>query len=809
MSESDPTILTTDSLPVLPLRDIVVFPHMIVPLFVGRDKSIRALEEAMAADKNILLVAQKDAQIDDPEPDEIHTIGTHSSILQMLRLPDGTVKALVEGQKRIQLSQFNVMEDYIAATYEEIDFPIPISAELEAMMRSIIDRLERYAKLNKKIPQEALATVSTINEPGKFADTVAAHLIIKLEDKQEILETINVNQRLETILQILESEIEILQIERKIRSRVKRQMEKTQKEYYLNEQMRAIQKELGEKDEAKAEVQELEEKIEKAGMPEDVHEKVMKELRRLKMMAPMAAEATVVRNYIDWLISVPWNTFTDDKLDILEAEKILDEDHYGLKKVKERILEYLAVHQLVGQLKGPILCFVGPPGVGKTSLAKSIARAIGRNFVRLSLGGVRDEAEIRGHRRTYIGALPGRIIQSMKRAESMNPVFLLDEVDKMSMDFRGDPSSALLEVLDPEQNGAFSDHYLEVDYDLSKVMFITTANSLDPIPAPLRDRMEIIRIAGYTEPEKLNIAKMFLVKKQMEVNGLTDDNVNFTDKGILEIIQGYTRESGVRSLERELASACRKVAREVVKEKEKDKRITISPKVVGEFLGVPKFKHGAIEEKDRVGLTTGLAWTEVGGEILQTEVTILEGKGNLILTGKLGEVMQESARAALSYVRSRAEELGLPRDFYQKVDIHIHVPEGAIPKDGPSAGITLATSLASALTGRPVRNDIAMTGEITLRGRVLKIGGLKEKLLAANRGGVLEVIIPKENEIDMTEVPKEILKGLNVHAVENVDEVLAMALRETREEQPIPPLRPRETDPADAVTAEVDPVQTH
>ncbi len=809
MSENDHNIISTDSLPVLPLRDIVVFPHMIVPLFVGRDKSIRALEEAMAADKNILLVAQKDAQIDDPEPDEIHSVGTQSSILQMLRLPDGTVKVLVEGQKRIRLSRFSVLEEYITATYEEIDFPIPITAELEAMMRSIIDRLERYAKLNKKVPQEVLATVSTINDPGKFADTVAAHLIIKLEDKQEILETINVSKRLETVLQILESEIEILQIERKIRSRVKRQMERTQKEYYLNEQMRAIQKELGEKDEAKAEVQELEEKIEKAGMPKDVHEKVMKELRRLKMMAPMAAEATVVRNYIDWLISVPWSTFTEDKLDILEAERILDEDHYGLKKVKERILEYLAVHQLVGQLKGPILCFVGPPGVGKTSLAKSIARATGRNFVRLSLGGVRDEAEIRGHRRTYIGALPGRIIQSMKRAESMNPVFLLDEVDKMSMDFRGDPSSALLEVLDPEQNGAFSDHYLEVDYDLSKVMFITTANSLDPIPAPLRDRMEIIRIAGYTEPEKLNIAKMFLVKKQMEVNGLSDKHVNFTDKGILEIIRGYTRESGVRSLERELASVCRKVAREVVKEKEKDKRITISPKIVGEFLGVPKFKHGVIEEKDRVGLTTGLAWTEVGGEILQTEVTILEGKGNLILTGKLGDVMQESARAALSYIRSRADELGLPRDFYQKVDIHIHVPEGAIPKDGPSAGITLATSLASALTGRPVRNDIAMTGEITLRGRVLKIGGLKEKLLAANRGGVQEVIIPKENQIDMTEVPKEILKGLNVHAVENVDEVLSMALRETREEQPIPPLRPRETDPTDAVSAEVDPVQTH
>ncbi len=809
MSESENSLFNKDTLPVLPLRDIVVFPHMIVPLFVGRDKSIRALEEAMAADKNILLVAQKDAQIDDPEPEEIHPVGTYSSILQMLRLPDGTVKVLVEGQKRVRLTRYSIMEDYFSAAFEEIDFPSPITAELEAMMRSIIDRMERYAKLNKKVPQEVLATVSTINEPGKFADTVAAHLIIKLEDKQEILEMVNVTQRLEMVLQILESEIEILQIERKIRSRVKRQMERTQKEYYLNEQMRAIQKELGEKDESKAEVQELEDKIEKAGMPEEVYEKAMKELRRLKMMAPMAAEATVVRNYIDWLISVPWNTYTEDKLDILEAEKILDEDHYGLKKVKERILEYLAVHQLVGQLKGPILCFVGPPGVGKTSLAKSIARATGRNFVRLSLGGVRDEAEIRGHRRTYIGALPGRIIQSMKRAESMNPVFLLDEVDKMSMDFRGDPSSALLEVLDPEQNGAFSDHYLEVDYDLSKVMFITTANSLDPIPAPLRDRMEIIRIAGYTEPEKLNIAKRFLVKKQMEVNGLTKDQVSFPDKGILEIIRSYTRESGVRSLERELASACRKVAREVVKAKDKEKRITITPKVVGQFLGVPKFKHGVIEEKDRVGLTTGLAWTEVGGEILQTEVTILEGKGNLILTGKLGDVMQESARAALSYVRSRAEELGLPRDFYQMVDIHVHVPEGAIPKDGPSAGITLATSLASALTGRPVRHDIAMTGEITLRGRVLKIGGLKEKLLAANRGGVLDVIIPKENEIDMKEVPREILKGLNVHAVDSVDEVLALALHESREEETIPALRPRDSDPSESVATEADPLRTH
>jgi ATP-dependent Lon protease len=809
MPENSQNTVINDALPVLPLRDIVVFPHMIVPLFVGREKSIKALEEAMGADKNILLTAQKDAQVDEPAPDEIHGIGTLSSILQMLRLPDGTVKVLVEGQKRVRLSDYTLTEDYFAATYEDLDYIVPLSAELEAMMRSIVERFERYVKLNKKVPQEVLATLSTINEPGKFADTVAAHLMIKLENKQELLETVDVAERMEAVLAVLESEIEILQIERKIRSRVKRQMERTQKEYYLNEQMRAIQKELGEKDDAKAEIQELEEKIKEAKMPEEVNERALKELRRLKMMAPMAAEATVVRNYIDWLISVPWSHHTEDKLDIKEAEVILDEDHYGLKKVKERILEYLAVHQLVGQLKGPILCFVGPPGVGKTSLAKSIARSIGRNFVRLSLGGVRDEAEIRGHRRTYIGALPGRIIQSMKRAESMNPVFLLDEVDKMSMDFRGDPSSALLEVLDPEQNGTFSDHYMEVDYDLSKVMFITTANSLDPIPGPLRDRMEIIRIAGYTEIEKLNIAKRFLIKKQMEANGLNEEHVSFQDKGILEILRGYTRESGVRSLEREIASVCRKVAREVVKDRKKIKRITITPRMVSKFLGVPKFKHSEIEEKDRVGLTTGLAWTEVGGEILQTEVTILEGKGNLILTGKLGDVMQESARAAVSYIRSRAQELGLPRDFYQKVDIHVHVPEGAIPKDGPSAGITLATSLASALTGRPVRHDIAMTGEITLRGRVLKIGGLKEKLLAANRGGVLEVITPKENEMDLQEVPKEILKGLTIHHVENMDEVLDLALRETQDEQPIRPLRPRDDADKTAEPVENGAVQTH
>ncbi|UCF31165.1 MAG: endopeptidase La [bacterium] len=794
MADNIGNTIITQALPVLPLRDIVVFPHMIVPLFVGRPKSIRALEEAMEAEKNILLSAQKDAKVDDPTPEEIHQVGTLSSILQMLRLPDGTVKVLVEGQTRVRLSNFQETEEYFSAEYEELDFYCPRDPELEALMRSIVDRFERYSKLNKKVPQEILASLNTVDEPGKFADTVAAHMLLKVEDKQELLETVEVPQRLENVLQILESEIEILQIERKIRSRVKRQMERTQKEYYLNEQMRAIQKELGEKDEAKQEVQELEEKIKKAGMPEEVHEKAMKELRRLKMMAPMAAEATVVRNYIDWLISIPWKDRTDDKLDITEAERILEEDHYGLKKVKERILEYLAVHQLVGKLKGPILCFVGPPGVGKTSLAKSIARALGRNFVRLSLGGVRDEAEIRGHRRTYIGALPGRIIQSMKRAKTVNPVFLLDEVDKMSMDFRGDPSSALLEVLDPEQNNSFSDHYLEVDYDLSEIMFITTANTLDPIPAPLKDRMEIIRIAGYTEPEKLNIAKKFLVKKQLDTHGLTNSQLRFNDSGILSIIRGYTRESGVRSLEREIASVCRKVAREVVKVgRDKARQMRINSKIIPRYLGVAKFQHGVIEEKDRVGLTTGLAWTETGGELLQTEVTVLDGKGNLTLTGKLGDVMQESARAAVSYVRSKADELGIPRDFYQKIDIHIHVPEGAIPKDGPSAGITIATSLASALTGRPVRHDVAMTGEITLRGRILKIGGLKEKLLAANRGGVTDVIIPKENLMDLREVPKEILKGLTIHNFESMDDVLGLALRQAVEEPLLKALRKTET----------------
>ncbi len=780
MTEHETTVITPPVLPVLPLRDIVVFPHMIVPLFVGRSKSIRALEEAVEGGKSILLVTQQDAKVDDPAPADIFTVGSVANILQMLKLPDGTVKVLVEGQKRARVLAFREQTDFFSAAYEVVEQTAAAPAETEALMRSIVEQFERYARLNRKVNQEAHGVISAITEAAQFADTVAAHLLIKIEEKQKLLETAAVGERLEAILQVLEGEIEILQIERKIRSRVRRQMERTQKEYYLNEQMRAIQKELGEKDEGKAELAELEEKIKKAGMPEAVHDKAIKELKRLKMMAPMAAEATVVRNYVDWLISLPWADKSEDKLDITEAERILDEDHHGLEKVKERIIEFLAVHHLVGgKVKGPVLCLVGPPGVGKTSLARSVARAMGRNFVRLSLGGVRDEAEIRGHRRTYIGALPGRIVQSMKRAKTINPVFLLDEVDKMSMDFRGDPSSALLEVLDPEQNQAFSDHYLEVDYDLSQVFFITTANALEPVPAPLKDRMEIIRLPGYTEPEKLAIARRFLVKKQLENAGLTEADLRFTDSGLLGIIRNYTREAGVRNLEREISSVCRKVAREVLRRgKEKKRLVTLRGKDVAQYLGAPRYQHGELEKKDEVGLTNGLAWTEVGGELLQTEVTVLEGKGNLTLTGKLGDVMQESARAALSYIRSKADLLGIPRDFYQKVDIHVHVPEGATPKDGPSAGITLATSLASALTCRPVRREVAMTGEITLRGRVLKIGGLKEKLLAANRAGIKEVIIPSENQGDLKEVPKEILKGMALHPVESMDEVLRIALRD-------------------------------
>jgi len=761
--------------PLLPLRDIIVFPHMVVPLFVGRQKSIKALEEAMNKQKYILLAAQREAKTNDPAEDDIYRVGTLGTVVQLLRLPDGTVKVLVEGKKRARVLRFLEEPEYFLVAAEEIEEQCEKTTEVEALVRSVNSTFENYVKLNKKIPPEMIMSVASIDDPARLADTIVAHLGIKLEDKQALLEIINPAERLEKVLGYMRSEIEILEVEKRIRTRVKKQMEKTQKEYYLNEQMRAIQKELGEKDEFKNEIQELEDKIKQKKMSAEAKEKAEKELKKLKMMSPMSAEATVVRNYIDWIISLPWHDYTDDKLDINEAEKILEADHYGLEKVKQRILEYLAVQSLVGQMKGPILCLVGPPGVGKTSLGKSIARSTGRKFVRVSLGGVRDEAEIRGHRRTYIGALPGKIIQCMKKAGSGNPVFLLDEVDKMSTDFRGDPSSALLEVLDPEQNGAFNDHYLDVDYDLSKVMFITTANTLERIPRPLQDRMEIIRIAGYTDMEKLNIAKRYLVTKQREANGLAPENLELSDNAILGIIRHYTKEAGVRNLEREIASICRKVVVEVVK-KDRAARVVVTGKNLAKYLGAARYRYGKAEGEQKVGVATGLAWTELGGELLATEVTVMPGKGKLIITGRLGDVMQESAQAALSYVRSRAEELGLDRDFYQRVDIHIHVPEGAIPKDGPSAGITMATSLVSALTKIPVRNDLAMTGEVTLRGRILPIGGLKEKVLAAHRGGIKTVLIPIENEKDIKDIPPAILKAIDIHLVEHMDQVLRKAL---------------------------------
>ena len=761
--------------PLLPLRDIIVFPHMVVPLFVGRQKSIRALEEAMNRQKFILLAAQKDAKTNEPAEADIYQVGTLGTVVQLLRLPDGTVKVLVEGKKRARILQYVANPDYFLVDAEEVEETVESSTEIEALCRSVNSTFENYVKLNKKIPPEMIMSVASITEPARLADTIVAHLGIKLEEKEALLESFDSAQRLEKVLGHMRSEIEILEVEKRIRTRVKKQMEKTQKEYYLNEQMRAIQKELGEKDEFKNEIQELEEKIKARKMNAEAQEKAEKELRKLKMMSPMSAEATVVRNYIDWLISLPWNEFTEDKLDIGEAERILEEDHNGLEKVKQRILEYLAVQSLVGELKGPILCLAGPPGVGKTSLGKSIARATGRKFVRVSLGGVRDEAEIRGHRRTYIGALPGKVIQSMKKAGSSNPVFLLDEIDKMSTDFRGDPSSALLEVLDPEQNMAFADHYLDVDYDLSKVMFITTANNLERIPRPLQDRMEIIRIAGYTEVEKLNIAKRYLVHKVREQNGLKEGNIEFSDNSILGIIRHYTKEAGVRSLERELASICRKVVLDVVKG-DRDASYVINSKSLQKYLGPEKFRYGRAEEESRIGVTTGLAWTDFGGELLSTEVAVVPGKGRLTITGRLGEVMQESAQAAMSYVRSRADDLGLERDFYQKVDIHLHVPEGATPKDGPSAGITLATSLVSAITRIPVRSDLAMTGEVTLRGNVLPIGGLKEKVLAAHRGGIKHVLIPIENEKDISEIPATVLKSITIELVQHMDEVLRKAL---------------------------------
>src|SRR6058998_1405168 len=725
------------SYPVLPLRDIVVFPHMIVPLFVGREKSIRALEEVMRNDALIMLATQKNASDDDPSPDSIYETGTLASVLQLLKLPDGTVKVLVEGLERARVQKYSERTDYYEATATALADTDADSVEAEALARSVVSDFESYVKLNKKISAEVVGVVQAITDFAKLADTVASHLAVKIPDRQGILEMTAVPERLEKVLGLMESEISVLQVEKRIRTRVKRQMEKTQREYYLNEQMKAIQKELGD-EEGKDELAELEDKISKTKLSKEAREKAQHELKKLRQMSPMSAEATVVRNYLDWLLSIPWNKKSKVKKDLEAAQAVLDADHYGLEKVKDRIVEYLAVQTRANKLTGPILCLVGPPGVGKTSLGKSIARATGREFVRVSLGGVRDEAEIRGHRRTYIGSMPGKIIQSMRKAKTSNPLFLLDEVDKMGADFRGDPSSALLEVLDPEQNSTFNDHYLDVDYDLSKVMFVTTANTLDRIPRPLQDRMEIIRIAGYTELEKLNIAKRYLIPKQQEANGLKPENIALSDSALMSIVRHYTKEAGVRNLEREIASVCRKVAVEVVK-KDRNARIRVSAKTLSTYLGPPRYRFGKAEVEHKIGVATGLAWTDMGGELLATEVQVMPGKGKLLITGRLGEVMQESAQAAMSYVRSRAEELGLERDFYQKIDIHIHIPEGAIPKDGPSAGITMATALVSALTRIPVRHDLAMTGEVTLRGNVLPIGGLKEKVLAAHRGGIKKV----------------------------------------------------------------------
>jgi len=760
-------------LPVLPLRDIVVFPHMIVPLFVGRDKSVKALEEVMASDKKILLVAQKDAGHDDPAVEDLYTIGTIGNILQLLKLPDDTIKVLVEGGPRVQVEEIRADGDYLVGRYAVMPEIVEDERELEAVARSLIQKFESYVKLNKKLPPEVMVSVSAVDEVDKLADTIAAHLNLKVEDKQALLEMPGVMERLERLYAHIEDEMELLQVDKRIRSRVKRQMEKSQRDYYLSEQMKAIQKELGDED-AVGDLNQLEEKIKSAGLSKEAREKAEAEFKRLKMMPSMSAESTVVRNYLDWLVEIPWKNRSRVGRDLSVAERVLDEDHFGLDKVKERILEHLAVLRLVRKMKGPILCFVGPPGVGKTSLAKSIARATRRRYVRMSLGGVRDEAEIRGHRRTYIGSMPGKVIQSMKKAGTRNPLILLDEIDKLGADFRGDPAAALLEVLDPEQNHSFNDHYMEVDYDLSEVMFITTANSLN-IPGPLLDRMEIIRISGYTEQEKLEIARRYLLEKQRSDHGLKAGQLELDDYALLEIIRHYTREAGVRGLSRELAGLCRKVARKLVQSGEQQ-QISIGAADIEAYLGVRKYRFGLVEEKDEIGVVTGLAWTEVGGELLQIETALMPGKGKLTVTGQLGDVMQESIQAALTYVRSRAKQLGLKPDFHQKVDIHVHVPEGAIPKDGPSAGLAMATSLVSALTGIPVRRHVCMTGEITLRGKALPIGGLKEKLLAAHRGGLTDAVIPEENLKDLKEIQEDVLAGLQVHAVKHMDEVLKHAL---------------------------------
>jgi ATP-dependent Lon protease len=762
-------------LPMLPLRDIVVFPFMVAPLFVGRDKSVNALSRAMSGNKRVFLSTQKKANTDNPTEKDISPVGVIGSVMQLLRLPDGTVKALVEGKKRARIKKFIKKEECFEVEVEELEELQESKTEIVALERAVLENFEEYAKLNKSISKELFSNVSAVSDSSQLADTIAAHFPFKIEDKQRLLNALSLVERFSLLVALTKMEIEVFRMDQRIKGRVKKQMEKTQKNYYLNEQMRAIRKEMGAEEDPGDELKDLEKRIKRKRMSKEASGKVRQEFRKLKMMTPMSAEATVVRNYIDWLISLPWFDRSRVINDIDQAETILNEDHYGLDKPKERILEYLAVQSLVKKIRGPILCFVGPPGVGKTSLAKSVARATGRKFVRLSLGGVRDEAEIRGHRRTYIGAMPGKIIQSLKKIGVNNPVFCLDEVDKMSMDFRGDPSAALLEVLDPEQNFSFNDHYLDVDYDLTDILFITTANTLPDIPLPLQDRMEIIRLPGYTEYEKYNIAREFLVPKQIKMNGLEDRNIQFAKSALLEIIQRYTREAGVRNLEREISSICRKVARDILKA-DKGKIYRITSKTVQKLLGPPPFKHSQIEEKNQIGLVNGLAWTQVGGELLAVETLIMPGRGKQIVTGKLGDVMKESAQAAVSYVRSRAEQLNIDHTFYKKLDLHIHIPEGAIPKDGPSAGITMCTSIVSALSRRSVYRDLAMTGEITLRGRILPIGGLKEKILAAHRAGIKKVLIPKENEKDIKDIPKGISKQLKIIPVEHMDEVLSYAL---------------------------------
>ena len=803
MSESEIVTEPVSSIPILPLRDVVVYPHMVIPLFVGREKSIKALEAAMESDKQILLVAQRSAADDDPKPEDIYEIGTVSNILQLLKLPDGTVKVLVEGNRRARIINFASGENYITAQVVNIIEQSLVDRESEVLIRSLTSQFDQYVKLNRKIPPEILTSLSNIDEPSRLVDTIAAHMSLKIDEKQKVLEIADLRERFEHMMGVLESEIDLLQVEKRIRGRVKRQMEKSQREYYLNEQMKAIQKELGDMDDVPNELEELEKKIEKAGMSKEAKTKAKNELHKLKMMSPMSAEATVVRNYLDWLVNVPWRKRTKIHHDLANAEAVLDEDHFGLDKVKERILEYLAVQQRMKKLKGPILCLVGPPGVGKTSLGQSIARATNRKFIRMALGGVRDEAEIRGHRRTYIGSMPGKIVQNLAKVGTRNPLFLLDEIDKMAMDFRGDPAAALLEVLDPEQNHTFNDHYLEVDYDLSDVMFVATSNTMN-IPAPLLDRMEVIRLSGYTEDEKINIAMRYLVKKQLKNNGLNDNEIEITDEVVRDIIRYYTREAGVRNLEREIAKISRKVVKEISLHTEK-KKIVVRAADLEKYLGVQRFRFGRADEKDQVGQVTGLAWTEVGGDLLTIETAVMPGKGKHNITGQLGDVMKESIQAALTVVRSRSQLLGIEPEIFEKNDIHVHVPEGAIPKDGPSAGIGMCTALVSALTRIPVRSDVAMTGEITLRGEVLPIGGLKEKLLAARRGGIKIVLIPEENKRDLTEMPDNVKSDLDIRPVKWIDQVLEVALQHMPEALPPKPVAAQEK----ADVASNNPIRPH